>query len=220
MKARYLSAGLLALTLVCLFASCQKEVNFQNDTVPIDPNNPNPPAPLDIKGNWTFIDQSGNLKVDFTATQSGVQITGVINSEFASSENAGDVTITDNQFQFVGLGSHITGNSNVKTYLGPVLLDESNTPLDESTTPGNANLDYTKNTADSLTFPNGFPGLPDTISGVATSTISAPVGARIIFSNDTMILNLRSVFKGNVTQEGVPAKVDVLTNAVVKFKKK
>jgi hypothetical protein len=222
MKMRLVSRSFVALGLVLILASCQKEASFQDDANPGNPSNPGggtPVTPAEMKGDWLFIGQTASTRAAVSFTEAGLAIESITTSDYTTTENVGSIKITDTEFQFTGLGLRATGIAYSKTYVNGSLLDETSQPFDAVSPPTDKNLAYTKNSADSITFANGYNPAPDP-GGLPASGFEGPMGAKISISNDTMTLKIRSAFINTIEQGGVPAKVDVLVNGIIKLKRK
>ena len=134
-----------------LLTACQKEVDLQDlggSGTGTGTNN------AVITGNWNFAGLSAKTNVAISVSQAGHDVKAVTTSEYSSQNNIGTLTITNNQFIFVGIGHTVNGAANVKAYLNGILFDNTDEPFDEITPPADNTLDYVRNNNDSLSFTN------------------------------------------------------------------
>ena len=213
MKLKHLKGLLLVGSVSTILIACQKEVNFQdlagsgtgtNNTV--------------ITGNWEFVGLSAKTNVAINVSQAGQGVKAVTTSDYSSTDNTGTLTVTNNQFIFVGIGHKVNSVANVKTYLNGILFDNTDEPFDVVTPAADNTLDYVRNNNDSLTFTNAVAVLPDPSGGVAPIP-AGPMGARINLKADTLTLVTKYAVSNTITQGGVPVVIDAKMEGIMKFKK-
>lgn len=206
-------ALLLIFSLTVFLSSCQKEVDFQNQN---DPGNPGGGGTgnHNITGDWNFVGIAAHTNSTVTVSAGGDQIRAVTVSDYISQNNAGTVKITASDFISTGVGYVIDTTMNSKTYINGVLFDDSDFPFDETVPPTNSTTPYTRINNDSLTVIGPF-GAPDP-SG---STPTGPVGIKISWSGDTLLLKVKSSFTQTVTQGGVPGTLTGTVIGITKLKR-
>lgn len=209
-----------------LFASCQKEVDFQdlNGTGGNPGGNPGGGGAGgggnagSILGDYNFIGVSSKQENSVTVTQAGMTIKAVALTEYTSENNVGTLKITGDKFFFTGIGHTVNGTANVLTYIDGALFGLETEPYSQVTDPADQTYDYVRNNSDSLTFTNGFAMLPDASGNGMVPT--GPIGMKISMSNDTLTLVTKFAFTSSVNQGGVPGVIDVNADGIMKFKKK
>ncbi len=207
---------LFFLAVVMLLASCQKEVNFQDEQTSgggggTGNNNKS------IIGDWIFAGMVGDTKSTVVFTDMGIQLKGVTTSLYYTKNNKGTVKITSSQFLFTGVGYDIDTTMHVKTYIDNVLLDDSDMPLVASTPPTDTKYDYVKNNADSLTLAGTVMSVSDPFSGGGPS---GPSGGKISWSSDTLLITVKSHINTPISQGGTTGLLTGDLIGILKLKKK
>jgi hypothetical protein len=205
---------LLIFSIVLFLASCQKEISFDNGII----NNPGGGGAggnTSITGNWDFIGMSAHTKSTVTATVAGEELKTVTVSDYVTKNNGGTVNITSNQFISTGFSYSIDTIMNVKTYLSGILFDDSDVPFVTSVPASASTSSYVRNSADSITVTGSFGGSPNPSGNAATG----PVGLKLSWSGDTLIMKLASTYTQTITQGGIPAVFVGSVNGVTKLKR-
>jgi hypothetical protein len=204
---------LLFLSVVIFFTSCEKEVSLQN--LNNSGSNGGTGNTNDITGDYDFAGLVAHTQSTVTVVDAGQEAKSVTVSDYATKDNVGTVTITSNQFISTGLGYSIDTIMDVKTYENGVLLDDSNFPFVTSVPPANSTSPYTRVTADSITVTGALGVAPDPSGNVPTG----PVGVKLSWSGDTLLLTTISTFTQSISQGGVPATIVGSVDGVIKLKK-
>ena len=204
--------SVLILTIVIF--SCQKEVDFQNGanqggTGSGTGNN------RTIVGDYDFVGSWAHTLSTVTVNAGGDQLKTVTVSDYATENNTGTVKITSNQFIVSNMSYDIDTMMNAKTYVNGVLVNNSDFPFVVSQPATSSTSNYVKNSADSITITGAF-GAPDP-SG---NTPTGPVGARVSWSGDTLILKVNTTVSQTITQGGVPGQFAGTVNGITKLKKR
>ncbi|MGZ8554670.1 MAG: hypothetical protein ACXWV8_14760, partial [Chitinophagaceae bacterium] len=92
------------LFLICatggFLISCQKEVDFQ-DLPPTQPGgNGGGTNNTNIIGNWNFVGSNAKTYAALSFSESGQEIKSITVSDYNTENNAGTLTVSDNQFIF------------------------------------------------------------------------------------------------------------------------
>jgi hypothetical protein len=194
--------------------SCQKEVDLQNDVLPGGTGNNN----RDIIGDYEFAGIAG------TATSTVVvnDILGQSRTEsvdkYATTNNKGQIKITSNKLTYTGFSYSISSSTHVKLFLGNMLISEQEIPYAYDVPASDGEGNYVKNNNDSLTF--------DKLLFVDSNPLQAgtldpkPMGARIGWSGDTLLLNINHSLTGKINQGGTNADYSSVFVGVMKLKKK
>jgi|KBSSwiStaDraftv2_1062776.scaffolds.fasta_scaffold170747_3 hypothetical protein len=214
MKLKFLSRLLLISSLGLFLASCQKEVDFQNEGGPGPGPGQGTNFTPDITGSWKFVGLSADTRVDITVTESGQNLKAVTTSSYSSDNNTGTLTVTSNQFIYSGISATVEGEQNVKTYLNGILFDDQTMPYNSAIPSTDLTSDYVRNSNDSLTFTNALLTIPDPNGG---TTAPAPTGARISLTGDTLTVVTKSIASTTITQNGVPGLFDARIDGIMKF---
>lgn len=127
----------------------------------------------------------------------------------------GTANITASDIVFIGVGYSIDTTANSKTYIDGVLFNEADLPFVLTVPPANTTNPYTRINNDSLNV-IGALGVPNP-SG---ATPTGPVGLKISWSGDTLLLKITSSFTQNISQGGVPGILTGFVNGVAKLKKR
>lgn len=216
MQIRNLRYPIAFIVTLGMLVSCQKEVSFQDDIQ----QQPDLPAgsgtTADIKGDWTFVAQWISTQSTVISTQVGQELKMIASSDYTTTDNAGHLKVTNDQFIFTGLSVTVHSVVNLKTYFDGVLFDDSDTPVDLVNPPADNILDYQHNQADSVTFPNpaGMLPLPQ---GLPPSTQIDPIGGHARISGDSLILDYKSVVSATIDEGGEPASLSAYSKGVMKF---
>ncbi len=206
-----------------LFTACQKEVDFQ------DLNNPggNPGGAggntdIVLTGNWNFISLGAKVSATIIASQAGQELKAVVLNDYATipATVAGSLTVTSDQFKFIGIGHTVSGTLTSQTYLSGILIDNSTQPIEEETPPSDETLDYVRYSNDSVTFTNGMAMLPDpTGTGGVTPTPTGPLGGKLSLSGDTLSLLVKYDLSQDTNQGGIPAQMVFKAESIMRFKR-
>jgi hypothetical protein len=136
-------------------------------------------------------------------------------SNYVTKNNAGTVKITATEMISNGIAYEIDTTMNVKTYMAGVLIDEQNLPFDMTAPATSATSPYTKISADSLTTTDAF-GVTDPAGGTPTG----PVGVKILWAGDTLLLKVSTSFTQTITQAGMPATLSASVTGITRLKKR
>jgi hypothetical protein len=202
------------LTLIIFFTSCQKEVNYANNNN--SANTGGTGNTNDIIGVYDFVGLLAHTQSAVTVTELGQEIKTVTVSDYVSQNNTGTIKITSNQFISSGLGYSIDTTMNAKTYRDNVLFDDSDFPFVLSVPASNSTSPYSRITADSISVTGALGVAPDP-SG---TTPTGPVGVKISWSGDTLLLHVNTSFTQSVTQSGIPGTVTGSVNGITKLKRR
>ncbi|HMG67363.1 MAG TPA: hypothetical protein VK588_06740, partial [Chitinophagaceae bacterium] len=190
----------LLLSLVIAFTSCEKEVNYANN------NNSNNNtggtggnSTQDIIGTYDFVGISAHTESTVTVNTGGQDLKSVTISDYTSKDNTGTIQITSSQFISNNLGYAIDTIMNVKSYTDNVLIDDSDFPFTETIPGSGSTSPYTRITADSISIVGAL-GAPSDPSGTIPT---GPVGVKLAWSGDTLLLKINSSFTQPITQGGV-----------------
>jgi hypothetical protein len=195
-----------------IFYSCQKEVDLQNQNNQGGGGNTN----KTIIGTWNFVGIQAHTRTTVTVTDGGDQLKSVTVSDYITKNNKGTITFTSNQFSYAGLSYDIDTVLNVKSYENNVLVDDSDLPFVMSYPVSTASTAYVRNNADSLTFPDQVLGVGSSFQGGGPT---GPMGARIAWSGDTLLLKIKHAFSSTVSQGGIPAAFTGEMDVTMKMKK-
>ncbi len=210
---------LLLISCVVIFlASCQKEISIElgnqgnggtggNGGGAGGSNN-------SIIGNWNFVGMEAHTSSSVSITAAGEQLKTITTSDYITENNAGTVQITASQFITNGMAYSIDTTMNVKTYINGVLFDDMDMPFVASAPSSSGTSPYTRINNDSLTVTGAF-GVPDPSGSIPTG----PVGIRLGWSGDTLLLKVSSSFTQTVIQGGVPATVTGSVIGITKLKR-
>lgn len=202
---------LLVSGLIIALTSCQKEVNFQPGTGTGGTANTN-----NIVGDYDFVGMVAHTESTVTVTDQGGEIKAVTVSDYTTKQNVGTVKITNSDIITTGVGYSIDTIMNVKTYIDNVLFDDSDFPFAQTAPPSSSTSPYVRVNADSITVTGAFGVSPDPSGAIPTG----PVGVKLGWSGDTLLLRINSTFTQSSTQNGVPGTVTGSVNGVTKLKKR
>jgi hypothetical protein len=206
---------LFLFTVIVTLVSCQKEVDLQ----------PGPGSGAgsggggntnSIVGDYDFVGMVAHTQSTVTVSDQGQQLKGVTVADYVTKNNVGTAKITSSDFIATGLGYSIDTMMNVKTYIDNVLFDDSDFPYMLTVPPSSSTSPYVRVSADSITVTGAF-GVSTSPSG---ATPTGPVGVKLSWSGDTLLMKINSTFTQNVTQNGVPGVVTGTVIGVTKLKKR
>jgi len=169
-----------------------------------------------ITGDWNFVGMSAHTYSSVTVVEGGDQLKSVTVSDYNTKNNSGTVKITSTQFISTNLAYSIDTIMNVKTYLNGSLFDDTDLPYVFSAPASSSTSNYTKINSDSITIVGAF-GAP---SGPSGSIPTGPVGVKISWAGDTLLLKVASSFTQTITQGGVPATLIGSVTGITKLKRK
>ena len=207
------SAVLLLFSLIIVFTSCEKEVNYAISNSP--DNSGGTGNTNNIEGDYDFVGLVAHTESTITVSQAGQELKAITVSDYSTQSNVGTVTITTNQFISTGLGYSIDTIMNAKTYDNNVLVDDSNFPFVMSVPPTSSTSPYARNSTDSITVTGAIGVAPDPSGNAPTG----PVGVKLSWSGDTLLLHVNTSFTQTTTQGGVPATIVGSLNGITKLKK-
>ncbi len=128
----------------------------------------------------------------------------------------GTVKITSSQFISTNVGYSIDTTMNSKIYLNGLLIDDIDLPFAATVPPTSATSTYVRNSADSITVTGSFGSSPNPSGNNPTG----PVGAKLSWSGDTLIMKTAASYTQNISQGGIPAVFVGKVSAVTKLKKR
>jgi hypothetical protein len=221
MKVRASWSILLFLSTGIFLASCQKEASFEvngngNGNGPGGGGSGGSGNTTDITGNYDFVGISAHTVSTVIIDAAGDELKTISTSDYASDNNAGTVTITSNQMNVTGIAYSISSTVNGKTYLNNSLISDIDAPFDVTVPPSSSNSTYTRISNDSIRVSGGFGSTPDP-SGAAPT---GPVGVKLSWSGDTLLLKIHTTISQTISQGGVPAQFTGTVIGITKLKKK
>jgi len=151
-----------------------------------------------------------------TINDQGQTIKTVTVSDYVTKNNVGTAKITSNQVIGNGIGYSIDTTVNVATYINNILTEQLDVPFVATVPPANTISPYIQITADSITVTGDFGVLPDPSGNVPTG----PIGLKLSWLGDTLLLKVNSTFTQTVTQNGVPGVMTGTAVGVTKLKKR
>jgi hypothetical protein len=206
---------LLLFGLIIALVSCQKEADFQPGTGPStgtggggNTNN--------IVGDYDFVGMVAHTQSTVTVTDQGQQLKAITVSDYVTKDNVGTAKITSSEFIGTGIGYSIDTVMNVKTYIDNVLFDDSDVPYVGTVPPTSSTSPYTRVAADSITITGALGVSPNPSGAVPTG----PVGVKLSWSADTLMMHINSTFTQTVTQNGVPGVITGTVIGITKLKKR
>jgi hypothetical protein len=208
-RLRTIKLFLTTLSFTLALASCQKEINYALPNASAVPGN-------SIVGDYDFVGLSAHTESTVTVTEQGQTIKTVTVSDYVTKNNVGTAKITFNQLIGTGIGYSIDTTVNVKTYINNVLSEQMDISFVGTVPPTNTVSPYLQITADSLTVTGDFGVLPDPSGYVPTG----PLGLKLRWSGDTLLLKENLTFTQSVTQNGVPGVMVGSVVGVTKLKKR
>jgi len=203
--------------ITAFFISCQKEVHLQDD------NNPGGTSGTgtnnkDIIGDYEYAGTAGTSTTTVTVNDILGQTSTVATDKYATTNNRGQIKITSNKLTYSGFAYTINSSSHVKLYLGSQLISEQDIPYGYDIPESSGENNYVKNNNDSLTFEKLLFVDSNPVQGATLDP--RPMGARISWKGDTLVLKIKSTISGTVNQSGTNAKYSSLFDGVVNLKKK
>jgi hypothetical protein len=221
MKPKFTLYSLIAVLSLLTLISCQKEVSFDDDiqVPPPPPGTPGGPAPADIKGEWKFVGETIKNKSTIGFSESGVQFRTVFRADYMSKDNAGVITITNDQFVFAGITGTYEGTVFTDSYVNGALLDEREDPFSGTRPETDESAAYIRNNNDSVTFTDTQALLPE-VPGYSALTPTGPIGARLSMSGDTLHIRIRYKVLGSMDAGGgITAAVEAEADGIMNFKR-
>jgi hypothetical protein len=202
------------LSLIIAFTSCQKEIDYATGSGPGGTGgtgNTN-----NIVGDYDFVGMVAHTQSIVSVSAPGQELKSITVSDYTTKSNIGTVKITSSQFISTGLGYAIDTTMNVKTYIDNVLFDDSDFPFVASVPATSSTSPYVRNSADSITVTGAIGVSPDPSGSIPTG----PVGVKLRWSGDTLLLTINSSFTQSISQGGVPGVITGSVNGVTKLKKR
>ncbi|MEO6453953.1 MAG: hypothetical protein ABIN97_07780 [Ginsengibacter sp.] len=207
---------LIVISVVLSFTSCQKEINPLD---PIDVNGNTPGSGTgntnSITGEYNFAGLTSDTYSSVVVTSQGSELRAVTVSNYITKNNVGTVNITATNIMFTGVGYLIDTTANAKTYLDGVLFDDSDVPFVLSYPPTNTSYPYTRINLDSLNL-TGPLGVSNPSGAIPIGT----VGAKLRWSGDTLLIQIKSSVAQTISQGGVPGALTGYANGILKLKKR
>lgn len=205
--------------ITAIFVSCQKEVNLQNDNNPVGTGGTGGSGNnnKDIVGDYTFAGVDGDTKTTITiGTPLGSSKT-ITTAKYTSTNNAGTVIITSDKLIYTDVAYSVNTTQHVELFLGSTSLGNQDLPYQEDSPASSGEEAYVKNNNDSLTFSNALFVADNPFQA---NVPPAPMGARISWKGDTLLLGIKQTFAGSISQQGTPADFSGSVVGVMKLKKK
>jgi hypothetical protein len=206
---------LFVLALIVSLVSCEKEINLQPG-VGSGAGSGGAGNPSSIIGDYDFVGMTAHTQSTVTVSDQGQQLKAVTVSDYVTKNNIGTAKFTSSDFIGTGIGYSIDTMVNLKTYIDNVLFDDSDIPFVVTSPPTNSTSPYVRVTTDSITITGAF----GASTGPSGTTPTGPVGARLSWSGDTLLMKINSTFTQNVTQNGVPGVLTGTVIGVTKLKKR
>lgn len=205
--------------ITALFISCQKEADLQNDTNPggstgsggTGNNN------RDIVGDYDFVGVDGDTKATIVVSSPLGNAKTVTTAKYTSANNAGTIKITSDKLIYTDVAYTVNTTSHVQTYLGNTLLGEQDMPYTEDNPATSGEESYVKNNNDSLTFSDAILVADNPFQA---NVPASPMGARISWKGDTLLLKVKQTFSGSISQTGSPGDFTGTIDGLMKLKKK
>ncbi|HLG38434.1 MAG TPA: hypothetical protein VI461_02160 [Chitinophagaceae bacterium] len=211
---------LLVLSLIIVFVSCQKEASFENGGGPGGPGGGGGTGgggnTSNIVGDYDFVGIVAHTKSTVTVNAAGQELKTITISDYASESNSGTVKITSNQFIGTDLAYSIDTTMNAKTYVDNVLLDDSDFPFVFSVPPTSSTSSYVRVSSDSITVTGTIGTAPDPSGTPPTG----PIGVKLSWSGDTLLMKMSATVTQTIDQGGVPATVVGSVIGTTKLKKR
>ncbi|MBL7737595.1 MAG: hypothetical protein JNK14_00120 [Chitinophagaceae bacterium] len=211
-----ITALLVFLCTSVLLISCQKEVSVELGTGNGNGNGGGGNNNNSIEGDYDYVGVHAVTLSTVTFTILGEETKSVTTSDYYGKNCTGTVKITANQFISTNVAYDIDTTMNVKMYTNGVLTDDEDFPFTASVPPTGGTSTYVKNSADSITVTGSFGSSPNPSGNNPTG----PIGARLSWSGDTLIMKTSASFTQNISQGGIPAVFVGKVSAVTKLKKR
>jgi hypothetical protein len=206
---------LLIPVLSAFVISCQKEADLQNDGPGTGTGSNNN---RDIVGDYDFVGIDGDTKATIVFAPPLGNAKTVTSTKYTSTNNSGTIKITSDKLIYTDVAYSVNTTARTQIYLGNALLSEEDEPYEEENPATSGEETYVKNSNDSLTFTNAIFLADDPFQ---TNLPPAPMGARISWKGDTLLLRVKSTFSGPISQPGAPAgDFTGSVDGVMKLKKK
>jgi hypothetical protein len=207
---------LLIPVLTAFIISCQKEADLQNDgpgSTGTGGNNNR-----DIVGDYDFVGIDGDTKASVVIASPFGDAKTVTSAKYTSTNNSGTVKFTADKLIYTNIAYSVNTTAHTQIFLGNTLLSEEDEPYTEDSPADSGEESYVKNNNDSLTFTNAL-FLAD--NPFQANVPPTPMGARISWKGDTLLLKVKSTFSGPISQPGSPAgDFTGSVEGVMKLKKK
>ncbi len=218
MRVRFIPSALIVFSAFTIFTSCQKEVSVELGGSNNGSGNGNGGGntTTNIAGDYDFVGMHAHTLSTVTATVAGEVIKTVTESDYFSKNNIGTVKITASELINTNVGYSIDTTMHAKMYIDGALIDDSDYPFVATVPPTSSTSTYVRNSADSITATGSFGSTPDPTGNAPTG----PVGIKLSWSGDTLIMKSAATFTQNINQGGVPATFVGSVSAVTKLKKK
>ena len=213
---------MLVASVISFFVSCQKETSFETGNGNGSGGNGGGGNgggignTSNIVGDYDFVGLEAHTKSTVTISAAGSEMKTITVSDYLTESNTGTVKITSNQFISTNLGYSIDTTMNAKTYIDNVLFDDSDFPFALTSPPTSSTSTYVRVSADSITVTGAIGTSPDP-SG---STPTGPVGVKLSWSGDTLLMKINTSFTQTITQGGVPATLEGSVRGITKLKKR
>lgn len=211
---RTATTALLLISLVA-FTACEKEVdqtsgNNSGGTIGSgSTNNTN-----NVEGDYDFVGMVASTQSTVRVITSQTVETKT-QSYYVTKNNSGTMKITANEIIANNIAYSIDTTMNVKTIVDNVLFDDSDLPFVTSSPASSSTSPYVRISSDSITV-TGALGVATDPSGTQPT---GPVGAKLSWSGDTLLLKINTVFSQTVTQGGLPGTINGSVNGITKLKK-
>ena len=212
------------LFLICVLAtlliSCQKEVSLQDlggQGNGGGTNNPPGSNNGSITGTWNFVGLSAHTRSTVMVSAGGMQMKTVTVSDYDGKNNTGTITISASDFAFTNIGYSIDTTMHAKFYMDGVLVSDLEQPFEMVSPPTSHTTAYTRNNNDSLTLANGVFTMTDPSPSAPTAT--GPLGMRIGWAGDTLLLKIVNSFTKTIESGGTPAAFTGELAGTLKLKK-
>ena len=181
---------LLFTTTALLIASCQKEVEFAEDSLNNNNNNNNNSGSgggVDFVGTWRFVGQKGTTGTRSEISEGGFSMVNDAVLNYVAKNPTGTVTFTSNKMTCTNVGYVMSGVSHNKMWMDGVLLSETSEEMELDTPPFTGETGFVKIGNDSLRYnstPFSMPDMPSMGGEII-------FGARLRMSNDTLYARVR-----------------------------
>jgi len=204
----------LLLAAVLCFTSCQKEID---DTIGGSNNNNGGGGNNNssIIGTWDFVGLNAQTHTTNEFDFMGFNSKAVAVFNYASTNNTGTVSFTDNTMSSNGMAYTVSGDITTYGYEDGVLTDSVTTPTDMDFSVTNSTVPYVRVNSDSLYFPEGGFSI-ETADG---SSPSEPTGLQLHFNGDTLKLT-QIIFKDSTsTENGINYHIQINATGNILLKK-
>jgi hypothetical protein len=206
---------LTILTASILFYSCATEYSREgvNTTPPATGGN----NATSILGDYDFVGIAANTNTTINATQGPAQLKSIATTSYTSNNNSGTVRITGSEFIFSDIAYSIHTTVKTQSFLNGVPVGVTDVPFDIDSPVTGDTEGYTKNSEDSITFPNPIFITTSAFNGNIDPT---PMGTKLSWSGDTLYLKVIYSFTGDVSQNGIAGTFIGNLDGIIKLKKK